>query len=244
MITRDHEKFEIAIKIYWQYFKEIENEIIETRRYVDFSSDNYGTFSVEYLKLYQAICSEIDVIGKTIANEIDENFKPEEKQNSIYKWWYIIQNGIKYPNWDDKKLCWNYVELKNAMVDFDNEKIIPWENFATEIRQDKKGANRTELVKGMKVPVWWSEYNKVKHHRTGRVKDASIPYKHRMNYSMANLGNVIKSFAGLYVLELSYLHAVGTKNDVEAFADHSVLFDKIMNLTSDDIDRICDFGDL
>ena len=71
MISKSHDTFESFIKHYWQYYKELEDEIIATRRYVDFDQGNFSTFSVEYLKLYQTICSEIDVLGKAIAHEID-----------------------------------------------------------------------------------------------------------------------------------------------------------------------------
>lgn len=54
----------------------------------------------------------------------------------------------------------------------------------------------------------------------------------------ANLGNVIEAFAALYILEKSYTEAVGTQNDLEAFADYSVLFDKVENATSLDIEEI------
>ena len=47
----------------------------------------------------------------------------------------------------------------------------------------------------------------------------------------------------MYVLEKSYMHAVGTKNDVEAFADHSRLFEREGYATSEDIDRILNFGE-
>ncbi len=159
MIAKNHEKFKIFIKTYWQYFKELENEIIETRRYVDFLPDNYGTFSVEYLKLYQAICSEIDVIGKSVAGELDAGFKPEEKQNNIYKWWLVIQDELTFPSWNDVNFSWDYTSLTTAIVEFEDEQIIPWKNFRTEIRPDKNGVNHTEVVKGMKVPSWWSSYN-------------------------------------------------------------------------------------
>ena len=121
-ISVNHSKFEAFIKNYWQYFRELEDEILATRRYVDFQSDNYGTFSVEYLKLYQAICSEIDVIGKAMAEEVDSNFKPDEKQNNIYKWWLVIQNDISFPVWDEEKLEWDIsTNLRDAEVQFVND---------------------------------------------------------------------------------------------------------------------------
>ena len=175
-----------------------------------------------------------------MAEEVDLNFKPDEKQNNIYKWWLVIQNDVSFPVWDEEKLEWDISKkLRDAEVQFVNDElIIPWETFETEIRPDKNGVNRTELVKDCSVPKWWSGYNKVKHHRTSRISKTSD----KTNYSKANLGNVISSIAGLYVLEKSYMHAVGTKNDIEAFADHSRLFERVGFATSEDIDRMFDFG--
>ena len=240
-ITQSHEAYEIFIKHYWQYYKELESEIISTRRYVDFDEDNFTSFSVEYLKLYQAVCSEVDVLGKTIAENIDSNFKPDEKQNNIYKWWLIIQDELKYPTWNDEKMGWDYVDLDQAEVNFFNYiSMKPWENFKTEVRPDKNGVMRTELIKGKQVPSWWSDYNKVKHCRTSKISNGS----NRMNYTKANLGNLAKSISALYVLEYSFMHAVGTKKDIEAFVNNSELFTKIAFTTSEDIGRMFDFGDL
>ncbi|MCR5227992.1 MAG: hypothetical protein K6E27_12365 [Eubacterium sp.] len=236
-IIKSHEAYESFIRHYWRYYKELESEILSTRRYVDFDEGNFTSFSVEYLKLYQAVCSEIDVLGKAIAESIDKNFKPNEKQNNIYKWWLIIQDELKFPTWNDEKMEWDYVDLDKAEVDFFSYiPMKPWDNFETEVRPNKKGVIRTELVKGKRVPSWWSDYNKVKHHRTSRISNSN-----RINYTKANLGNLAKSISALYVLEYSFMHSVGTKTDIEAFADNSELFTKIAFTTSEDMERMFDF---
>ena len=241
MITSSHDKYEGFIRHYWQYYKELENEILNTRRYVDFDEKNKSSFSVEYLKLYQAICSEVDVLGKTIAAEINPCFKPEDKQNNIYKWWLVIQDDIRFPVWDDERLVWTYVALEQAKVDFFCYlPSQPWKNFRTEQRLNTRRQQRTELVSGKQIPKWWSSYNKVKHHRTSHVSSNSSD----INYTLANLGNVADAAAALYILEMAYMHAVGTKDDIEAFADNSCLFEKNLNATTADISRILDGGEL
>ena len=91
-IERNHDLFRQIERDYWDYYRELEDEFIHMRKYVDFNQDTFGTYSVELLKLLQAICSEIDVIGKSMASLVKSDFKPEEKRNNIYKWWYIIQD--------------------------------------------------------------------------------------------------------------------------------------------------------
>ena len=68
------------IKSYWNYYLELEEQLIQTKRFVDFDISNYKTFSIEYLKLLQATCSEIDVVAKIIAKNLILHF-----QNSIIR---------------------------------------------------------------------------------------------------------------------------------------------------------------
>ena len=76
---------DVFLKSYWSYYIELESQFIETKRYVEFSTDNQKTYSVEYLKLYQAVCSEIDVVGKEIAQRVNPNFTVDTRTN-IQKW--------------------------------------------------------------------------------------------------------------------------------------------------------------
>ena len=55
---------EIFKKSYWNYFLELEEEFLLTQKYVTFDKLNFNTFSAEYIKLIQAVCSEIDVVAK------------------------------------------------------------------------------------------------------------------------------------------------------------------------------------
>lgn len=59
---------EIFKKSYWNYFLELEEEFLLTQKYVTFDKLNFNTFSAEYIKLIQAVCSEIDVVAKEIAS--------------------------------------------------------------------------------------------------------------------------------------------------------------------------------
>ncbi len=69
------------IKNFWSYYLELERQFIETRRYVEFSAENNKAYSVEYLKLYQAICSEIDAVGKEIAADVVSGFVVDTDTN-------------------------------------------------------------------------------------------------------------------------------------------------------------------
>lgn len=74
-IIKNKRLFELFERNYWQYFIELEEQFISTKRYVAFEKANFRTFSIEYLKLLEAVCSEIDVVGKEIAHQIDTSFR-------------------------------------------------------------------------------------------------------------------------------------------------------------------------
>lgn len=92
---RSTDSFIGFLRGYWDYYRELENDFMTTRKYVSLNQDNFSTYSIEYLKLYQAVCSEIDVIGKDMANAANERFKPDDKQNNILKWWFEIQTKYR-----------------------------------------------------------------------------------------------------------------------------------------------------
>lgn len=173
------------IKSYWNYYIELEDQLLATKKYVAFDDSNYKTFSVEYLKLLQATCSEIDVVGKIIAQYSDESFN-RNKNKSMQKWGLLVQT--------------TFPEIENSTVLFLNDKgITPWKNWAYETYNDKDNRLRYRLKKGKNTPVWWTAYNKVKHERTSPYKEG------KTNYSQANLENLILAMAALYIIEMKFI---------------------------------------
>ena len=69
------------LKSYWSYYLELENQFVATKKFVEFDISNHATYSIEYLKLFQAVCSEIDVVAKILAEEYDESFKKIKNTN-------------------------------------------------------------------------------------------------------------------------------------------------------------------
>jgi len=56
---------------YWRHFLALEADFAATSRYVEFSQQNFPTYSIEYVKLLLAVCSEIDVLCKIICEQVD-----------------------------------------------------------------------------------------------------------------------------------------------------------------------------
>lgn len=184
----------VFVKSYWNYYLELEDQFIATKKFVEFDVSDFTTYSVEYLKLFQAVCSEIDVVAKILAEEYDAAFKKLENKN-IQKWGYYLQ--LAYP-------C-----LETISVLFNNEfSLYPWQNWKYEKYTDKNGALRYRLLRGKETPFWWTAYNKVKHERTSHFKDG------KANYSRANQKNLIYALAALFVLEKSYLESSTEKQEL------------------------------
>lgn len=182
---------------YWKYYISLEDQFMETARYVEFDYINNGkTYSMEYLKLYQAVCSEIDVVGKVLASTVNVTFTPS-KNTGINEWWYYVLGND--PS----------VESKSCNL-FGERSIQPWKDFKV-IRNPNEGAKKFILdemntPKG-KTPFWWNDYNSVKHNRTGRFQ------KHSSNYAKANLRNLFYAFAALFILEASLMEKIQTSRE-------------------------------
>lgn len=218
---KDPQLFRRFIRDYWNYYRELEDDFLAVRKFVSFEQANYSTYSIELLKLYQAACSEVDVVGKAMAFRVDSSFKPDDKQNNILKWWNTIQDRYTLsaePRAQGEKESAVKL-LSDASCVFLGDLIIrPWESFRTEFYNDSKERRRVRSI-GNSTPGWWSCYNKVKHNRIAPDADNASA-----NYQKANLGNVIQAFAGLYLLETAYMQTIGTNDELKAFRDRSRLF--------------------
>lgn len=193
----DNESLEKFIKNYWNYYLRLEEEFYNTRNFVEFSEDNFGTYSIEYLKLYLSVCSEIDVVGKFVAKYFNALFDSEKA--NIKTWWKEIIEKVKYKNKYLYDVEINFIDIKTN---------IPWSNFNYPSNPDANS------------PAWWETYNKVKHNRTETDKDT-----HKEFFTQANLQNVISAFAGLYVLEKSYIKSIATEEELKLI-QKSKLFEK------------------
>lgn len=82
------------------------------------------------------------------------------------------------------------IAIQNESVDFTNQGIIllPWKNWTSD-----------------NAPVWWTDNNKVKHHRTEIYRKTNTGVE-TINYTRANLKNVMSSLAALYIIEEYYIY--------------------------------------
>lgn len=100
-------------KCHWEYYLVLEKDFLEIERYVAFDlGDNFlysgnlvtdkgnsECFSNEFIKQYQAICSEVDVILKSICKEMNPNSIANDMEKYsdevLNTWAAIVQQKVK-----------------------------------------------------------------------------------------------------------------------------------------------------
>lgn len=55
----------------WPFYLRLEKEFMNTLTYVEFSEDNFSTYSIEYEKQLLSVGSEVDMMCKLLCKEID-----------------------------------------------------------------------------------------------------------------------------------------------------------------------------
>jgi hypothetical protein len=58
---------------HWQYFLAIESDLEATSRFVEFSRENFATYSIEFTRLLLSCGSEVDVVAKALCQKIEPN---------------------------------------------------------------------------------------------------------------------------------------------------------------------------
>ena len=197
-------KLSMFVRSYWDYYLELEEQFLQTKKYVAFDIYNKNVYSVEFLKLMQAVCSEIDVVAKEVASALEPSFKVDNTTN-IQKWGYVLQNKLP--------------DILSSEVVFNHDiRVSPWKNWVYEQYRDSKNALRYRLKGKAETPRWWSAYNAVKHQRTRLTDNGQI------NYTKANLLNLIHCFAALYILETAYLDTLSGDQEPVDGIGNSQLF--------------------
>lgn len=173
------------IKNYWNYYLSLESDLLSTKRFLEIDEINSRSYSIEYIKQYQNICSEIDVVLKQYCKELDVAFKGEK----INHYCECINN--------------NKNSILNEQVLFNKSTIlVPWKDWTAEVKFTKDNKKIIESNN----PIWWRIYGKIKHNRTTINKELSIPY-----YKLANQENVYNALAGLFVIEMNYYKTLALK---------------------------------
>ncbi len=99
---------------YWEYFLSIESDLEKCTRYVDFSSNNYNTNSVEFARVIMAAAAEVDTISKELCKLI----APQANAENICQYASIILK--KYPSVVNVEMAINRYDLV----------VKPWDGWS------------------------------------------------------------------------------------------------------------------
>ena len=164
---------------YWNYYLLLEQDFLKVEQYLAIDEVNFSAFSNEYIKQYQTICSEIDVISKSYCREINTRFTG----STINTYCKAIVDYVA-------DFSTRIVKVRNKTF-----QITPWNGW-TYSEETLQNGNTKILASN---PDWWTKYNKIKHTRTTVNNETGLPY-----YKLANQKNVLNALAALFQLEMYY----------------------------------------
>ncbi len=61
-----------SAKVHWNYFLALERDLETASRYIEFSEQNFQTYSIELAHLLLAAASEVDVVSKLVCSQMVE----------------------------------------------------------------------------------------------------------------------------------------------------------------------------
>ena len=129
---------------HWTLFQVIDEDLHDFSRHVEFAEANFETYSIDLLRLYLSICSEVDVIAKLLCRRIGANL-PDRPNMDHYR--RTLKSHTPYANLSGLKITIRPM----------GREILPWEAW-----------NRDQN------PEWWTKHQGVKHERDQHFADADL----------------------------------------------------------------------
>lgn len=182
MTTQEYER------TYWKYYLNLENDFLNTEKYVAIDANNKNAFSIEYMKILQMVCSEVDVVAKSFCKEIDTSFKGDKINQYC------------------KKITMEYTDFSKDSVHFllGNIDMTPWSGWTFVEKNTNDGKKKIYSNN----PLWWKNHNEIKHNRTS-FKGG------KQNYKKANQNNVIYALAALFQVEMYFYNLLADNENLE-----------------------------
>ena len=149
-------------KVHWNYFLALESDIVRLARFIEFREDNFQTYSIELARLIMAAAAEVDVVAKLVCKKLD----PTSRPRNINGYASVILQA------DGRRRKVSALTALTVLIPRYGLTLKPWISWTREA-----------------PPLWWTAYNKVKHHRDTRFKDA-------------NLGNALNTVSALFSLTI------------------------------------------
>ena len=136
------------ISSHWNYYRYLEENFIESQKFVFLDKLNYKTFSLNYVHQLLSICSEFEAVLKTITKHVEHE---NQKHYSVYKLFNNYLTNLKIKNIEATEIT---VLLNPSLI------VKPFEYvFNNSTLSDSN---------------WWTSYNKVKHNRLNNLEYANL----------------------------------------------------------------------
>ncbi len=107
--------------LHWNYFIALEQDLEKVSRYIEFTNDNYNTYSLELAHLLLAASSEIDVVLKALCNQI----KPSKNHRKMEDYRKTIKKIL--PDLGNEEVyIHRYGLTLNPLINLNNDKAPYW----------------------------------------------------------------------------------------------------------------------
>lgn len=178
-------------RFFWEVYKNLEEDVMSLPKYIHFSSDQKGVYSIRIADLILKCAIEIEAISKKIYQGLGGNMSPTNKSGNIRTLHFdddcldLIENTYRL---SEKEII-----LSATSFDFDE---------ADRIITPLKDANKC----GRKGCKWKQAYQALKHDRYTSLK------------SEATIENLLNAIGALYILNLYFRDKVyPLKRDFTSF---------------------------
>jgi len=79
-------------RLHWNYFLALEHDLEKVARFIEFSKQNFGVYSIELAHLLFAAASEVEVVAKQLCEHIDST----APQNDIVDYRNTLKSAIPH----------------------------------------------------------------------------------------------------------------------------------------------------
>lgn len=99
--------------LHWNYFLALESDVERLSRFVEFTTHNFATYSIQIAHLLLAACSEVDVVAQQLCQRLDN----ASEADNINKYREVIRPMIPQ------------LELQIVTVPRHGLELTPWKNW-------------------------------------------------------------------------------------------------------------------
>lgn len=117
--------------IHWDYYISLENDLLSCRRYVEFHHANMQVYSIEFVRLLLATCSEVDVLAKSLCKRIAE----ETEADNIRKYRKMLEPSLALSSFQVFDVVTNSYRI--PFVEWGKQDSTEWWRSYNHVKHDR-----------------------------------------------------------------------------------------------------------